>query len=229
MTRITLRDTRTVERATDWRDNAVCRELDPEIFFATNLTHTGATHVEEARTACRRCPSQPDCLAFALGQHIGDGIYGGLTEDERRNLKRSIRRGNTDLEQAAATARTPRPPKPRTLAEYYNLNTRSEGDHRLWTGTTDAYYGGRQYTPRQLAFTVDRGHYPVGRVITACLLPGCVLAAHLTDQEERGTCGTRNGYQWHRRRGEGACQPCRQANTDADNRLRRTGTSKVPA
>jgi transcriptional regulator with XRE-family HTH domain len=42
----------------------------------------------------------------------------------------------------------------------------------------------------------------------------------------RAECGTRSGYQQHRRDGEDACQPCRQANTDADNRLRRTGATR---
>jgi hypothetical protein len=42
-------------------------------------------------------------------------------------------------------------------------------------------------------------------------------------------CGTRGGYQKHLREKTTICAPCRQANTDADNRLRRTGTSKVPA
>jgi len=42
-------------------------------------------------------------------------------------------------------------------------------------------------------------------------------------------CGTRPGYQKHLREKTAICAPCRQANTDADNRLRRTGTSKVSA
>ncbi|MEV5953758.1 WhiB family transcriptional regulator [Streptomyces sp. NPDC051987] len=40
-------------------------------------------------------------------------------------------------------------------------------------------------------------------------------------------CGTRPGYQKHLRERTEICEPCRQANTDADNRLRRTGTTKV--
>jgi hypothetical protein len=39
-------------------------------------------------------------------------------------------------------------------------------------------------------------------------------------------CGTRSGYQKHLRDKTEICAPCRQANTDADNRLRRTGTTK---
>ncbi|MFB6813072.1 WhiB family transcriptional regulator [Streptomyces sp. NPDC056347] len=41
------------------------------------------------------------------------------------------------------------------------------------------------------------------------------------------TCGTRRGYQKHRRDGEVACDACRQANADSDRRLRNTGTTKV--
>ncbi|MCG0066267.1 WhiB family transcriptional regulator [Streptomyces tricolor] len=40
-------------------------------------------------------------------------------------------------------------------------------------------------------------------------------------------CGTRSGYQKHLREKTEICGPCRQANTDADNRLRRTGTTKA--
>ncbi|MFE3169298.1 WhiB family transcriptional regulator [Streptomyces sp. NPDC059224] len=40
-------------------------------------------------------------------------------------------------------------------------------------------------------------------------------------------CGTRPGYQKHIRERTEICGPCRQANTDADNRLRRTGTTKA--
>ncbi|MCC9307736.1 WhiB family transcriptional regulator [Kitasatospora sp. RB6PN24] len=41
--------------------------------------------------------------------------------------------------------------------------------------------------------------------------------------------GTRPGYQRRRRRGETACEPCRIANTQADRRLRTTGSTKAPA
>ncbi|MFD5814364.1 WhiB family transcriptional regulator [Streptomyces sp. NPDC127038] len=48
-------------------------------------------------------------------------------------------------------------------------------------------------------------------------------------KREPAKCGTRAGYQKHQREKSAICAPCRQANTDADNRLRRTGTSKVAA
>jgi hypothetical protein len=46
---------------------------------------------------------------------------------------------------------------------------------------------------------------------------------------EPAKCGTRAGYQKHLREKTAICGPCRQANTDADNRLRRTGTTKAAA
>ncbi|MBC2903192.1 WhiB family transcriptional regulator [Streptomyces sp. PSKA01] len=228
MTRTGIRDTRTNARPADWRDTASCRKEDPELFFPKGTDGPWLLAIQEAKKVCRRCPSVDACLAFANDNNISDGIYGGLTEHERRSLRRSVARGNTAPEEAAAKAEAARqsePAQPRTIGEYFNLNTRAQNGHRVWVGTTDAYWGGRKYTPKQLAFTQDRGHYPSGRVYSGCGVSGCVLPAHLTDQEERGTCGTRSGYTWHRRRGEEACEPCKRANTDADNRLRRTGTT----
>ncbi len=48
-------------------------------------------------------------------------------------------------------------------------------------------------------------------------------------KREPAKCGTRAGYQKHLREKTDICGPCRQANTDADNRLRRTGTTKAVA
>lgn len=48
-------------------------------------------------------------------------------------------------------------------------------------------------------------------------------------KREPAKCGTRGGYQKHLREKTPICQPCRQANTDADNRLRRTGSTKAVA
>ncbi|CAM5591620.1 WhiB family transcriptional regulator [Streptomyces purpurascens] len=48
-------------------------------------------------------------------------------------------------------------------------------------------------------------------------------------KREPAKCGTRAGYQKHLREKTEICAPCRQANTDADNRLRRTGTTKASA
>jgi WhiB family redox-sensing transcriptional regulator len=48
--------------------------------------------IAEAKAVCRRCPVRPDCLTDAL-ERIPNGIAGGLTEDERRALRRNGRGG----------------------------------------------------------------------------------------------------------------------------------------
>ena len=43
---------------------------------------------EEAKTVCRQCPVTTECLAWAFEARVEHGIWGGLTEDERRRLRR---------------------------------------------------------------------------------------------------------------------------------------------
>lgn len=215
-------------RAPDWRDDATCLTEDPELFFPKGYDGPWQFVIEEAKAVCRRCPSAAACLSFALDESVDDGIFGGLTVRERRSLRRSVRRGTTapqNIEAKADAARRPR--QERTLQTLFDDNTvRLHDGHLAWTGSSQLYFGGDKYTPRQLAFVVDRGRRPQGPVLSDCGSSECLLPAHITDQSERGLCGTRNGYQWHRRNGEEACGPCRKANTDANNRLRRTGTTK---
>ncbi|GGV46159.1 hypothetical protein GCM10010245_72380 [Streptomyces spectabilis] len=212
----------------DWRATAHCRNEDPELFFPNGTTGPWTLRIEQAKAACRRCPVADACLRYALNEGISDGIFGGLTEDERRSLRRSVQRGATAPEQLVDAAdRTRAPHRERTLHTIVEDNTiRLFGGHLAWTGSEQTYLGGSRYSPRQAAFVADRGRRPEGPVLTNCGVKECVLPAHLTDQPERGYCGTRNGYLRHRKNGEEACKPCRKANTDADNRLRRTGTTK---
>jgi hypothetical protein len=59
--------------------------------------------------------------------------------------------------------------------------------------------------------------------------PTTVVVKPVPKKREPAQCGTRPGYQRHLREHTAICGPCRQANTDADNRLRRTGTTKAVA
>jgi WhiB family redox-sensing transcriptional regulator len=68
-----------------WAAFAVCRDKDPDIFFP--LTITGE---QDAIRVCEGCPVSFDCLEFALEARIRFGIWGGMTEKERRNLQRMI-------------------------------------------------------------------------------------------------------------------------------------------
>jgi WhiB family transcriptional regulator, redox-sensing transcriptional regulator len=49
----------------------------------------------DAKAVCAVCPVSSDCLEFALRLKVAHGIWGGLSERERRNLRRDRRRGLT--------------------------------------------------------------------------------------------------------------------------------------
>ncbi len=76
----------------DWRHHAACREEDPELFFPIGNTGPALLQIEDARAVCRRCPSQEPCLQWALETGQDAGVWGGLSEDERRALKRRTAR-----------------------------------------------------------------------------------------------------------------------------------------
>ncbi len=69
----------------DWRDRALCAQTDPEAFFPEK---GGSTR--EAKKICQRCPVRAECLEYALAHDERFGIWGGLSERERRRLKRGI-------------------------------------------------------------------------------------------------------------------------------------------
>lgn len=215
----------------DWRTDALCREEDPELFFPKGYDGPWQLAIAEAKSVCRRCPVVEQCLQFALAEDIPSGIFGGLTDKERASLRRSVRRGNTAPEEVndkAASARQTR--RPQTLQALFDDNTvRLFDGHLAWTGKAQAWFEGRAYSPKKLAFIVDRGREPEGRVLNDCGNSECVLPAHVADDAERMRCGTRAGYQRHLRQGTEICEPCRQANNDANNRLLRTGTTKAAA
>lgn len=66
-----------------WQDQALCAQADPELFFPEK---GGSTR--EAKAVCRNCEVRAQCLAFALERDERFGIYGGMSERERRRLKR---------------------------------------------------------------------------------------------------------------------------------------------
>jgi hypothetical protein len=72
----------------DWRHRAACRNLDPEIFFPVAEAGPARERAEvRALAVCARCPVVAECLAYALDA-LPYGIAGGMTEDERRALRR---------------------------------------------------------------------------------------------------------------------------------------------
>ncbi|MGV0101525.1 WhiB family transcriptional regulator [Streptomyces californicus] len=76
----------------NWRLHAACREEDPDLFFPIGTTGPAVVQTEEAKAVCRACPVQAACLEWALENRQDSGIWGGLSENERRALKRRNRR-----------------------------------------------------------------------------------------------------------------------------------------
>jgi len=72
----------------DWRTYAACRDVDPELFFPIGKTGPALVQIEEAKQVCGRCRVREECLRWALDSGQDSGVWGGLSEDERRALKR---------------------------------------------------------------------------------------------------------------------------------------------
>ena len=76
----------------DWRTRAACIDEDPELFFPIGSTGPAVEQAEEAKRVCARCTVREPCLEFALASNQDAGVWGGMTEDERRALKRARQR-----------------------------------------------------------------------------------------------------------------------------------------
>lgn len=83
-----------VREADDWCHRAACRGEDPELFFPIGAAGPALVQIARAKQVCARCPVRAACLRFALVTGQDYGIWGGLTEDERRQLDRRGDRGH---------------------------------------------------------------------------------------------------------------------------------------
>jgi WhiB family transcriptional regulator, redox-sensing transcriptional regulator len=76
----------------DWRHRARCRDVDPDLFFPTGTSAPAdRRQAEQAKAVCALCPVRSECLAWSLDTFQDSGIWGGLTEEERRALRRQGR------------------------------------------------------------------------------------------------------------------------------------------
>lgn len=76
----------------DWRHEAACLTEDPELFFPIGNTGPALAQIDEAKAVCNRCTVVDACLKSALESGQDSGVWGGLSEDERRALKRRTAR-----------------------------------------------------------------------------------------------------------------------------------------
>lgn len=67
-----------------WQAQANCMGVDPDLFFPERGAST-----REAKAVCRGCVVREDCLEYALANGEKFGIWGGLSERERRRVRRA--------------------------------------------------------------------------------------------------------------------------------------------
>ncbi|MFD5709538.1 WhiB family transcriptional regulator [Streptomyces pharetrae] len=169
----------TASRPTDWLVKAPCRD-DPDAMFPKSY----GPDIEYAKGFCRRCSAVDSCLQWALDTGEEHGVWGGLSEGERRQLRRrAIRPINID--EYAGTPRSYAHAGKRTPQQTWEDSIETDGDHILWRGPKTVHHGDTTLTPNRFSFFIARGRLPVGEVQRTCNVLGCVRPAHLADGEER--------------------------------------------
>jgi WhiB family transcriptional regulator, redox-sensing transcriptional regulator len=71
------------EMLPEWHLDAACRGMDPSLFFPNRGESTRI-----AKQTCAKCPVQPECLDWAVSEVEPAGIWGGLGERDRRQVRK---------------------------------------------------------------------------------------------------------------------------------------------
>jgi WhiB family redox-sensing transcriptional regulator len=81
-----------------WRQKAACLHADPDLFFPSSDSNAHAALLR-AKAICRMCPVISRCLQWAVTNNETQGIWGGLTPQERKSVRRKlIRAGRRHIE-----------------------------------------------------------------------------------------------------------------------------------
>lgn len=67
-----------------WRERSACQSVDPDLFFPVSASGSSLEQVEKAKAVCATCRVRRECLAFALATRQAHGVWGGMSEQERR-------------------------------------------------------------------------------------------------------------------------------------------------
>jgi len=78
----------TLERD-EWRQFAECRDTDPDLFFPVGTTGPALEQIANAKAVCRTCDVQTLCLEYAITTNQDSGVWGGTSEEERRQMRRA--------------------------------------------------------------------------------------------------------------------------------------------
>jgi WhiB family transcriptional regulator, redox-sensing transcriptional regulator len=79
--------TATAEDLTGWWPRAACTSADPDLFFPISRSGPAVAQVHRAKAVCAACQVRADCLRYALATGPLHGVWGGMTEEERRLLR----------------------------------------------------------------------------------------------------------------------------------------------
>lgn len=72
-----------------WREESACKGLDPNMFFpGPNDTEDQ----EEAHKVCSSCPVTEECMEYALANNIDHGIWGDMSERQRKKFRRNLKK-----------------------------------------------------------------------------------------------------------------------------------------
>jgi WhiB family transcriptional regulator, redox-sensing transcriptional regulator len=79
--------TATAENLAGWWSRAACTSADPDLFFPISGSGPAVTQAERAKAVCAACQVRGECLRYALAAGPLQGVWGGMTEEERRLLQ----------------------------------------------------------------------------------------------------------------------------------------------
>lgn len=74
----------------EWIEDAACASTDPELFFSPTLE-------KQAKRVCAGCPVANECLLYALTENHEAGVWGGLTEAERKLMRKAKARSRQGI------------------------------------------------------------------------------------------------------------------------------------
>ena len=100
--------TATADTLAEWWSLAACQSADPDLFFPISSTGPALGQVARAKAVCTGCPVRCDCLRYALAAGPLQGVWGGLTEEERRLLRQREAKARLRASRTASPSRPPR-------------------------------------------------------------------------------------------------------------------------
>jgi WhiB family transcriptional regulator, redox-sensing transcriptional regulator len=73
-----------------WRVDAACKYLPTELFFPIGHGPRAQAQTNVAKAVCNACAVRAQCLDYALAANAQYGVFGGMSEEERREVRRRV-------------------------------------------------------------------------------------------------------------------------------------------